>query len=179
MKNLNEFKIPFVGLKLGKHHFEYQVDNKFFAFFEYDDFNKVDVKVDLEFEKKSTMLELNFHIKGTVNLNCDVTNEPYDEAIENNLSLVVKFGEAYNDENEELLIIPHGEYQLEVQHYIYEAIVLAIPFKRIHPGVEDGTLESDILDRLEELQPKIKEEKDNEEETDPRWDKLKNLYNDK
>ena len=62
--------------------------------------------------------------------------------------------------------------------YIYELIVLAVPSKRIHPGVEDGSLQSDVLDKLEELSPKEKEIKE-EEDIDPRWNKLKNLLNDK
>jgi len=50
----------------------------------------------------------------------------------------------------------------------------------VHPGVEDGTLQSDILEKLEELSPKEKNKETNDnEETDPRWDKLKNLLNDK
>ena len=68
--------------------------------------------------------------------------------------MVVKFGDEYNDENIDILIIPHGEYEINIQQYIYELIVLAVPTKRIHPGVEDGTLDSEILEKLEELSPK-------------------------
>ena len=178
MKKLKNFTIQFVGLKIGRHQYDYQIDDKFFEFFEYDDFNHVDVKVDLELEKKANMLDLRFSIKGIVNINCDVTNEPFDLPIENSLELVVKFGDEFNDENEELLILPHGEYELEIQQYIYEAIVLAIPYKRVHPGVEDGSLQSEVLNKLEELQPKQKEIKEEEDEIDPRWNKLKNLLND-
>ena len=179
MKPQKEFNIPFVGLKQGVHKFEYQVGNTFFEHFEYTEFNASAVKIDLEFNKKPTMLELRFVANGTVNVNCDVTNEPFDLAVKNELFLVVKFGEAYNDENEEILILPHGEYEINVQQYVYELIVLGVPSKRVHPGVEDGTLESDILDKLEELSPKEKTLKKDNEEIDPRWDKLKNLLNDK
>ena len=179
MKQLKEFTIPFVGLKQGLHQFEYEIGNTFFEHFEYDEFNATAVKIDLEFNKKTTMLELHFKATGTVNVNCDVTNEPFDLPIEDELFLVVKFGHEFNDENEELLILPHGEYEVNVQQYIYELIVLGVPSKRVHPGVEDGTLQSDILEKLDELSPKEKEIENNNEETDPRWDKLKNLLNDK
>ncbi len=179
MIQLKEYTIPFVGLKQGLHQFEYQIDNTFFTHFEYDEFNASAVKVDLEFDKKTTMLELQFKATGTVNVNCDLTNEPFDLPIENEFFLVVKFGSEYNDENEELLIIPHGEYEVNIQQYIYELIVLAMPAKKVHPGVENGTLKSDILEKLEELSPKEKTTIDSDEETDPRWDKLKNLLNDK
>ena len=179
MIQLKEYTIPFVGLKQGLHQFEYRIDNTFFTHFEYDEFNASTVKVDLEFNKKTTMLELLFKATGTINVNCDLTNEPFDLPIENEFFLVVKFGSEYNDENEELLILPHGEYEVNVQQYIYELIVLAIPAKKVHPGVENGTLKSDILEKLEELSPKEKTTTNNNEDTDPRWDKIKNLLNDK
>lgn len=176
MRKLQEYTIQFVGLKVGRHQFTYEIDDAFFDFFEYDDFNSVDVDVTLNFEKKTTMLELDFEIEGSVNVNCDVSNEPYDQVVHNTLSLVVKFGDEYNEINEELLVLPHGEYQLAVQQYIYEAIVLALPYKRVHPGVEDGSLKSEVLDKLEELDPNTKS---NAEGIDPRWNKLKKLLNDK
>ena len=179
MKQLKEYTIPFVGLKQGLHQFEFQINNTFFEHFEYDEFNASAINVTLEFNKKTTMLELQFTATGTVNVNCDLTNESFDLPIKNEIFLVVKFGEEYNDENEELLILPHGEYEVNVQQYIYELIVLAIPPKRVHPGVKNGTLQSDILEKLEELSPKEKTIVDENEETDPRWDKLKNLLNDK
>ncbi|WP_299883422.1 DUF177 domain-containing protein [uncultured Lacinutrix sp.] len=179
MKPLKEFTIPFVGLKVGKHHFDYEIDNKFFEYFEYEDFNSSNLKVDVELEKKATLLELHFEVSGTVNVNCDVTNEPYNQPIENEFDLVVKFGEEFNDENIDILIIPHGEYEINIQQYVYELIVLAMPTKRIHPGVEDGTLDSEILKKLEELSPKIKDIKEDQEEIDPRWNTLKKLLTDK
>ncbi len=178
MKPMKEYTIPFVGLKVGNHDFEYKIDETFFEYFEYDDFNDVKVNVDVLLNKKSTLLELNFKITGYVNLNCDLTNEPYDQEITHDFDLVVKFGQEYNDENIDILIIPHGEHEINIQQYIYELIVLAVPAKRIHPGIEDGTLNSEILKKLEELSPK--EEKENkDEDIDPRWNTLKKLLTDK
>lgn len=175
---LKDFNIPFTGLKEGKHQFEYQIDNSFFTLFDFDEFNETAIKATLEFHKKPTMLELTFNALGTINVNCDVTNEPYEQPIEGNLDLLVKFGNEYNDENEEILIVPHGEYEINVAQYIYEMIVLAMPSKRMHPGIEDGTLQSEILEKLEELQPGI-DKKETEEEIDPRWNTLKKLLTDK
>ena len=78
------------------------------------------------------------------------------------------------------MIIPHGEYQINVAQYIYELIVLALPAKKVHPGIEDGSLKSEILNKLEELRPKEQtKEIKNTEETDPRWNNLKKLLTDK
>lgn len=179
MKTMKEYTISFVGLKLGKHHFDYKIDNAFFAFFDYDEFNDAHVDASLLLTKKANMLELEFSIRGSVNINCDLTNVAYDQVVEDKLALVVKFGEEFDEVNEELLIIPHGEHQIAVQQYLYEAIVLAVPAKRIHPKVKDGSMGADILKKLEELSPKATDERQNDGETDPRWNKLKELLNDK
>ena len=179
MKPLKEYNIPFIGLKEGQHRFDYQIDKTFFEYFKYDEFNEVNVNTSLIFEKKSTLLELHIEINGEVNINCDSTNEPFNQKIIGHLDLVVKFGEEYNDEHEEILIIPHGEFEINVSQYIYELIILSIPAKRIHPGIEDGTLESDVLEKLEELSPKGLEERKSSEEIDPRWNTLKKLLTDK
>ena len=181
MEKTKEFLIPFIGLKLGKHQFEYQINKKFFEDFSYDEFESCDIKVNVVLEKKSTMLELQFKHKGTIHVPCDLTSEMFDLPIKGKIKLIVQFGEAFNDDNEELLILPHGEHQVDISQYIYEMIALSIPLKRIHPGVKDGTLKTDTLDKLNELQVNAKEQKADakEEETDPRWDQLKKLLTDK
>jgi uncharacterized metal-binding protein YceD (DUF177 family) len=179
MKALKEYTIPFVGLKEGEHHFDFDIDNTFFQNFEYDEFNAANVKIDLKLIKKSTLLEFYFEATGSVNLNCDITNEPYNQTIDDEFKLVVKFGNEYNDDNEDILIVPHGEYEINVAQYIYELIVLAVPIKRVHPGIEDGTLQSDILSKLEELSPNEDSKTKSSEGIDPRWNNLKKLLTDK
>jgi len=179
MKALKAYTIPFIGLKVGEHHFDYHIDNTFFQNFEYDEFNSVNIKIDLKFQKKTTLLELYFSANGSVNINCDLTNEPYNQYIDDQYKLVVKYGNEYNDDNEDILIIPHGEYEINIAQYIYELIVLAVPVKRIHPGIEDGTLQSEILSKLEELSPNKDNKTKSSEEIDPRWNNLKKLLTDK
>lgn len=180
MNKIKEFLIPFAGLKLGKHHFEYQISNAFFEIFDYHEFINSNIKVNIVLEKKSNMLELAFKHKGTVNVPCDMTNEEFDLPIKGNMKLIVRFGDAYNNDNEELLILPHGEFQIDISQYIYEMIVLSVPLRRIHPGIKDGSLNTEALTKLKELTIKeLKKETKKEENIDPRWDKLKQLLTDK
>ena len=179
MKDLKEFDISFIGLKDGNHQFEYIIEKKFFDFFNYDEFYNSNIKVDLSFLKKASMFELNFTFLGWVEVACDVTNELFQQPIETSISLIVKFGDKFNDDNEELLIIPFSDYKLNVAQYIYETIVLALPIKKIHPGVSDGTLHSEVLEKLKELEIEEEEVDNSEDEIDPRWNKLKNILIDK
>lgn len=180
MKQLNEYLISFVGLKLGKHQFEYQINNEFFENFEYTEFENSNIKVNVVLEKKSTMLELNFKHKGTVHVSCDLTDEMFDQPIKGKIKLIVNFGEEFNNDNDELLILQHGEHQIDISQYVYEMIVLSVPLKRVHPGIKDGSLKTPALDKLKELTGKEKKKEITKEEvTDPRWDKLKKLLTDK
>ena len=169
MKQTSAYKIPFKGLKLGKHQFEYLIEKKFFESYQYTDFLDNTIEIIVDFEKQATIFELHFTMHGTVRINCDVSGEEFDQPIEGSLKLIVKFGEVYNNENEQILIIPHNDYELDISQYIYEMIILNVPVKRIHPEVLTGKLKP-AIDKLEELQ-----HKEEEQIVDPRWDKLKGL----
>jgi len=183
MSKTKEYVIPFVGLKLAKHKFEYQINNAFFEIFDYNEFQNSDIKVNVILDKKSNLLEIDFKHKGTVNVPCDLTGEDFDLPVKGKLKLIVRFGETFNNDNEELLILPFGEFEIDIAQYIYEMIVLSIPLRRVHPGVKDGSLKTEALTKLKELaiEEEKKEHKEEKEQdnTDPRWDKLKQLLTDK
>ena len=179
MSNLKQYIIPFIGLKQGKHLFEYEIDNTFFDAYGFNEFNYSSLRVTLVFEKKTTFFELNFEVNGTVNVDCDTSLEPFNQKINGNLPLVIKFGQKYNDDNDEMIIIPHEYYELDVSQFIYELIILSVPTKKVHPKVLDGTMDSEALNKLRELEIKKNKSTSNEDITDPRWDKLKSLITEK
>ncbi|MGA0374307.1 MAG: YceD family protein [Flavobacteriaceae bacterium] len=172
MKQFSEFLIPFIGLKEGIHRFDFKVDNTFFESFDFLDFHDSKIDVSLDFEKKTTIMELNFIAKGQVTVPCDVTTEPFNLSIDTAFRLVVKFGSEENFDNDDILILPNGSHEIQVAQFIYEMIVLSLPQKKVHPGIADGTLKSEILLKLKDLQP---QENPPSNGIDPRWDKLKDL----
>lgn len=187
MSKTKEFIIPFVGLKLGKHQFEYQINNSFFEIFDFSEYEKSNIKVNVALEKKANLLEIDFKHKGIVQVPCDLTGEEFDLPIKGKIKLIVRFGETFNNDNEELLILPFEEFEVDLAQYIYEMIVLSVPSKRVHPGVKDGSLQSEALVKLKEMTEKKevkeknkgKKEKQDQDNIDPRWDKLKQLLTDK
>ena len=172
MDQYSEFLIQFIGLNDGSHRFDFKIDNTFFEGFDFLDFQNAQVQVDLVFEKKSTLLELNFTVKGHVIVPCDITTELFKLPIDTDFRLVVKFGPVENLDDDEILILPHGSHEIQVAQYIYEMIVLSVPHKKVHPGIAGGTLKSEVLEKLKDLQPQGNTQSDG---TDPRWDKLKDL----
>ena len=119
MKDLKQFNIQYIGLKNESHLFEYQIEKSFFDAFNFDEFFDSNIKVALTLDKKSTLLNLSFKAQGTINVTCDVSGEDFNQEIEAELKLIIKFGEEYNDDNEEILILPYSEFQVNVLCYIY------------------------------------------------------------
>lgn len=167
------YNIPFTGLSLGKHDFEYLIDDKFFDSFSYTDIQPVALKSKVTLNKKNTFMELKVHVDGEVTLICDLTGKSFKEPIEGQMELIVKFGETYNDDDDVILVIPHDSYQINVAQYIYETVLLTLPLKRVHPGVADGSIKSEALEQLKELEVR------NHDYIDPRWDKLNELLTQK
>ena len=172
MEVFKEFTLPFVGLKYGKHNFSFVIDNKFFKHFEFTDFNDTELAGKLVLDKKPSFLELHFAVQGKASLSCDVSMEWFDHKIDTEFDLIVKFGISSENDPDEILVIPEGSYQINVAQHFYEMIVLSLPYKRVHPGIKDGTLHSDILNKLKELEPKGKKLNGKK---DPRWHKLNDL----
>jgi len=65
VKTKKEYIIPFIGLKLGFHEFEFEIHDAFFEDREYSIIHNGNVNVKLVFEKKGTMMIGEFTIKGT------------------------------------------------------------------------------------------------------------------
>ncbi|HYK46197.1 MAG TPA: DUF177 domain-containing protein, partial [Parafilimonas sp.] len=65
-----DFEIAFVGLKPGVHHFDYTIDNKFFAHYGEQDFTNCKATVKLELDKQNGFMLLKFDIDGWVDVAC-------------------------------------------------------------------------------------------------------------
>ena len=171
MKSLSPYLIKFSGLKEGIHLFNYELGNKFFRNFDYYDFLDAKLFAKLELEKQSTLLNLKFSFNGKIEVQCDVSMESFNLDLETEHAVVVKFKDDIISTDDKVIFMPAGSHSIDVSHLIYESIILAVPQKKVHPGIENGSLKSEIVEKLEALKPK----KNFKEKTDPRWDKLKDL----
>ena len=169
MDKFRNYDVAFTGLKNGKHKFKFEVEQSFFNLFETEqEFTNAHINVDVTLEKHTTFLDLEVTISGKVDLICDITAEEFSHLINNSIKILVKFGEEYDDSNEEIITIPHGDSAFNIAQIIYEAVMLSIPMKKISPNVNDEDIEL-----IEKFSPKIEEDK--EHEVDPRWEALKKL----
>ncbi|MEY8761163.1 YceD family protein [Chryseobacterium tongliaoense] len=172
MDKLRNYDVSFSGLKYGKHKFKFEIDKTFFQLFDTEqEFTNPKITVDVSLDKHTTFLEFEIKVSGTVELVCDITNEDFDHPIENQIKVLVKFGEEYDDSEEDVITIPTSDHAFNVAQLIYENVALSIPMKKVSPNVSDEDLEI-----LEKFSPKeIEESEEKKEESDPRWEALRKL----
>jgi len=176
MKDLRPFDIEISTLKLKRYECEFSVDDSFFALFEKSPVQKGKLAVKLALDKSETMIQLRFHISGTVELVCDRSSELFDFPVDVSHKLILKFGEENEELSDEIEIISRNVQQINVAQYIYEYIGLAIPMKKISPrlaGEQYEENEEGIL--VYRSAAGEEEEGEDGEDVDPRWQILKNL----
>lgn len=177
MKGLREFEIPFVGLKPGVHVYNYEVDKRFFGYFEESLISDCNVNVKLEFDKKETFFVLKFYIDGNVRTECDRCLEPFNKEIFGDYVCYVKFAEDPSKmaDEDEVLYIGREETILDIAQLVYEYINLCLPMQRLgcnNPGLEPQC-NKEVLNFLDNQNKKASST--NEGEIDPRWAALKKL----
>ncbi|RLD88398.1 MAG: DUF177 domain-containing protein [Bacteroidetes bacterium] len=164
----SDFEIPFKGLGLGTHLFNFEIGDSFFKNLSYSEIAKGKIMAEVELIKESTMLILNFTLKGYVDLVCDRCLEQYVQPLEGSFKLIVKFGEKSEEVSDEIIIIPFEQTAFDLTHYFYEYIVLLLPLKHVHPDDEEGnsTCNVEMLKQIDDYSKK---------ESDPRWAALKDI----
>ena len=177
MKKQTEYDINLVNLKDKQHEYDFDLDNKFFALFEQNLVNGGNLKAHLVLDKSPLLLNLIFHIRGEVNLTCDLSLETFDYPVAIQETLHIKYGEQELELDENVLQIPHDAQSINIAQHLFDYIGLAIPMKKLHPRfVVDEQTEGDILIYSTATEDS-KEEDNTDDPVDPRWNILKNLNN--
>ncbi len=177
LKPLKQFSIPFTGLKIGKHQFDFEVDNTFFDTFEYSLVKKGNLKVSIELDKQETMLLLYFDIQGTIVLDCDKCLSEFNAPISIKERQIVKFAEDELESDDlEIIVLNRKESELDVSLPIYELINVSVPY--IKACVQDGSgqkCDEEMIARLESFSINTQEQQEENNDNDPRWAALKKL----
>lgn len=173
MKSLRDYSIPFTGLALGKHHFEFDVKDDFFKEFDYSLVKKADVKCEVELDKQETLLILDFHITGTVGNTCDRCLSEFDMPIDVREQQIAKFSDEEIGEDDEIIAIGKSEHEIALAGLIYEYINIAVPFTVTCSGGDDTSkCDKEMIEKLNNLSTSNEQEPEN---PDPRWDALKKI----
>lgn len=170
MKSLRTYSIPFSGLALGKHRFEFDINDSFFEEFDYSLVKKADLKCVVELDKQETMLILDFNITGYITLTCDRCLSEFQQPVDIKEQQIAKFSDEEISEDDEIIALGKNDHEISIAGLLYEYINVAVPFIALceNAGVE---CDKEMLDSLNKLA--ANDEKD--ETTDPRWDALKKI----
>ena len=145
METAKKYSIVFQGLKNGVHEFGFKVDKGLFEAEGNGEIKGGDCDVRVRMDKTETMLELTVGIRGEGVVECDRCLEDCPVPIDYEGVLAVKFSDEVRDYDGEIMWISRAEGEVDLTQYIYESIVLSLPYRRVHP---DGGCNPDMLARF-------------------------------
>ena len=122
-------------------------------------------------------LSFQFEINGTVKTTCDRCLELLELEIHDSPELYINFREITSDitDIDDTMILARSEDKIDLSKHFYDYIVINLPIQKVHPLDKNGksTCNPDMIKKLETY---LSQDTKNQD-TDPRWDKLKNLFN--
>lgn len=139
------YSIAYKGLKNGLHEFDFKVGGALFEAYGNTEIKDGACDVHVSMNRAEGMLELHTVIAGTVTTACDRCLEDCDVPIHFDGNLLVKFSDATDEYDGEVMWISPSEGELNLTQYIYESIVLSLPYLRVHP---DGQCDPEMLARF-------------------------------
>ncbi len=165
MKALKEYRIPYLGLKLGTHQYQFTPDSKFFEEFEFTEIHDCDLVANVELEKQSTMIIVRTDLHGKVNTICDHCGDDLTIQIATKQQFIVKFGDSTGNTDDDILVLGPSEHEVDLSQYIFEYAHLALPARNVHENEKDCNQEA--LKRLAAYKV--------ETTANTQWAELKNL----
>ena len=133
MEVSRRYTIAFKGLKPGDHHFDFEVDDALFEAFESPEIKHGRCAVSVDLHRAETFLKIGVSIRGEVAVECDRCLEECAVPVDYTGELTVKFSDAAGEYDGEVLWLSPGDSEVDLSLYIYESIVLALPYRRVHP----------------------------------------------
>ena len=183
MGKFTAYKLPLKSLSNGVHEFDYSIDKQFFVNMENTDVRDADLAVHLTVDHHNDINRLHFDIAGTITLMCDRCLDDLVLPVDTTYDINVEYGDDYDDESDDLLVIPESDNDLNVAYMLYDTVVLEIPMKHVHPMGQCNRAMSALLKKHRAGADPIEDElldsvEDADAPTDPRWDALRGLTTD-
>lgn len=178
MAQSTPYIINFGRLKPGVHQYSYAIEGPFFASYEHAIIHKCQTRVDLSLNKtRQNLLQLDFHLSGHLYLDCDRCLENLPYSIDDHYHLLVKLEEQderlADDDEDEILFLDPGAYEIDLAPHIYDFHHLSVPIKKECQHINARCAEIDQMLSSGNMQ----DGQDEAPEDDPRWEALRKLKN--
>jgi len=165
------YSIPLAGLKEARYTYDFKIGDDFFEAFEGSEIQRGELDAVVVLQKSSTHIEFDIVINGRAEVICDRCLDSFYLPLSSVNRLVVKPEREWAEVDPDMITMPLDEHEIDLSHFFYEYIHLALPLKRIHPDDSEGrtTCNPEMIRKLEDHLLS------GEEDSDPRWDELKKL----
>ncbi|MFN3316376.1 MAG: YceD family protein [Raineya sp.] len=173
VEKLLDYTIGIAKLQNKEYSFSWKGDANFFEAFEDSLVEEGKFEVKLLLRKSEALLHLQLAIKGTLDLICDRSLEEFPYPFETEGIQILRFADHAESISDEMELIPRGAAEINIAHYIYELIALAVPMKKLHPKFRAEEKDEDLT--LVYSSENQKKEAKEEDKPDPRWEELKKL----
>ena len=150
MERPTAYTIAFKGLKNGEHTFCFPIDGALFAAFDNAEIRDGAGEARVVLHRSERQLVCDVRIDARVTVPCDRCLEDCTLPVAYEGRLVVKFSEAGGEYDGEVLWLYPGDTEVDLAQYVYESIVLSLPYRRVHP---DGGCDPAMLERFRIVSP--------------------------
>ncbi len=168
-----DYIIEFNKLRTGENQYEFVINTEFIQSVDTQSPLEANVMAYLLLFKTETMYDLKFLLKGKVKTTCDVCLDEFEMPVNSDFNLILKISETERYDDDEIVYITPQSIDYDLRQYLYECLVLSIPIKKTC-SLGNKDCNAEIMQKLKEVQTG----EDADTETgDPRWDKLKGMFN--
>lgn len=150
MNTLDAYNIPWKGLSVGLHHFDFEMGDAFF-----EAFGDLVVKggrlaAGVDVNKSASMLQMEVSIRGDVTVECDRCLGDLSLPVDYEGSLTVKFSDCTDEYDGEVMWLSPSQGEVPLAQYLYESVILSLPYQRVHGTNERGEplCDADMLERF-------------------------------
>ncbi|TGD80685.1 YceD family protein [Hymenobacter wooponensis] len=176
MKKDSQYDLNIAKLADKTHHFAFELDRAFFEQFDQELIPDGKVHADVTLTKTDRLLTLDFDLHGTVRQICDRSLDEYDQEVDAQEQLLVRYGDQNLELDDNVLQITPDTQTLPIAQHLFDYIGLALPMKKLHPRFQNEPDENpDAEAKLIFTTRQEGDDDDDSDDTDPRWNALRNL----
>ena len=174
MLRAKDYIVEFNKLRTGLNRFEFVLNGEFLRLAGDTSGLDADVKAEMTLFKTETMYTLHFHLVGKIILPCDVCLETFGLPVDTAFELLIKISETEKYDDDEIIYVTPQTIDYDLMPFLYDSLVLSVPIRKLcsMSGVKECNPEA--LKKLKDLSA---EEPGQDESNDPRWDRLKGMFN--
>ncbi len=164
------FSLPFSGIKNGQHVYHFEIFNDFFQSIENSLVNRGEFDIKLELDRRSSICDLKFFIKGNIPAVCDRCVAEISLPVEAKYDMLLKVSTKDIEDTDEVIYIKDSENTLILDQIIYELICVSLPLVNVYDCENENPMPCNkvVKNRIQEAQS---------DSTNSIWSQLKDLKN--